>query len=118
MKWNAESQRRFDELRRAELNEALTEDEQAELAALVDILGQDEVRALAPAVAQIQVEQRLLESQIEAAAKENAELAKLLNQQQQLVADARRWLVQAAYLRVGDGVGSATGTDFTSCYGQ
>lgn len=86
MPWNSNMQSRFDELRRAELNETLTADEQAELAALVDVLYEDEGRALTPAVAQMQAEQQLLQSQIEAGQGENAELARLLNQQQQLVA--------------------------------
>ena len=94
MLWNAERQQRFDELRLAELSRRLNDAELAELAALTSMLEADEIGYLAPAVTQIQAEQHQLQSQLVTLQNENADLAQLLRQQQQLVADARQWLMQ------------------------
>ncbi|MBI3913912.1 MAG: hypothetical protein HY327_06970 [Chloroflexi bacterium] len=94
MNWNVEMQSRFDQLRAAELAGRLTPREESELTKLVAILEADEAHHLAPAITQMRAEQTALREQLHALQSENEELAKLLSQQEQLVADARRWLTQ------------------------
>lgn len=93
MNWNDTQQARFDELRQKELNGSLTIAEQEELTALTNLLTQDADYALVNAVAKLQQEQAELESRLEQRQNENEELANLLNQQEQLAAESRRWLI-------------------------
>jgi len=94
MHWNAEKQTQFDQLRARELAGTLTAAEAAELAELVATLEADEARRYAPAVERVRAEQAALRERLRKLQTENEELATLLNQQEQLVADARRWLAQ------------------------
>jgi len=94
MNWNAQMQTRLDELRAGELAGTLTDQEQAELAELTKVLEADEARHLAPTIARMREEQMALREQLRALQADNEELAKLLNQLEQLDADARRWLAQ------------------------
>jgi len=94
MNWTDEQQTLFDELRAHELAGTLTTDDQARLAELTQILEAEEARYLAPVAARMRTEQAALREQLETLQIENEALAHLFNQQEQLVADARRWLSQ------------------------
>jgi septal ring factor EnvC (AmiA/AmiB activator) len=94
MNWTTEQQALFDELRARELAGTLTTEEQARLAELTAILEAEEARYLAPVTARMRAEQAALREQLETLQTENEALARLLNQQEQLVADARHWLAQ------------------------
>lgn len=94
MSWTQESQARLDCLRDRERAGTLTEPEQAELAALMAQVEAEEALALAPAMARLRAEVGDLESEIRAVQGENEELARLLAQQQTLVADGRRFLAE------------------------
>ncbi len=94
MTWNAELQARFDSLRLAEIAGTLTATEADELVELIHALEADEMAYLSPAIDLLRREQDELHKQLTVTQTENAELAGLLSQQQQLVADARRWLSQ------------------------
>lgn len=109
MDWTAETQAVFDELRARELAGTLTAEEQARLTELTQALEAEEARYLEPVIAQIQAEQAVLYERLKAFRAENEALARLLNQQEQLVADARQWLaefeqrhrqIQQAYTRL------------------
>lgn len=94
MPWNAEKQTQFDALRARERAGPLTAQEAAALAELVATLEVDEARRYASAVDRMRAEQAALREQLGKVQTENEALAKLLNQQEQLVTDARRWLAQ------------------------
>jgi hypothetical protein len=94
MNWNAQMQARFDQLRASELAGALTAEEEAELAKLVAMLESEEAQRLAPTFARVRTEQAVLQEKLKTLQTGNEELAKLLHQQEQLVADAQRWLAQ------------------------
>ena len=94
MKWTAEQQTLFDQLRARELAGTLTTEEQVRLAELIAMLEAEEARYLAPVAARMCAEQAALHEQLETLQTENEALARLLNQQEQLVADARHWLAQ------------------------
>ena len=94
MTWTAEQQARLDELRTRELAGILTTDEQTLLDEMIKALEAQEARDLAPATARLRAEQAALRERLNALETENEALARLLNQQEQLVADARQWLDQ------------------------
>lgn len=94
MKWSAELQARFDTLRLAEFAGTLSAAEADELAELTQTLQADDAVSLRPAMDRLRREQDELHEQLTSVQAENEELARLLSQQQQLVADARRWLSQ------------------------
>lgn len=94
MNWSAEQQALFDELRTGELAGTLTTEEQTRLAELMTMLEAEEARYLAPVAARMRAEQAALREQLETLQTENEAQARLLNQQEQLVADARHWLAQ------------------------
>lgn len=94
MNWTAEQQALFDGLRARELAGTLTSEEQARLDELTAMLEAEEARYLAPVVAQMRVNQAALRERLEVLQTENEALARLANQQEQLVADSRQWLVQ------------------------
>ena len=113
MDWNDIQQTRFDGLRKRELSGTLTAVEQTELDAMVTWLEQDEARYLAPATARFESEHNALRTQLQAVQDDNEALAMLFHQQEQLVTDARRWLVdfqqrheriQTAYTRITSNV--------------
>jgi hypothetical protein len=58
------------------------------------MLRAEEARRFAPAFTRLRAEQAALYEKLRALQTGNEELAKLLHQQGQLVADARRWLAQ------------------------
>jgi hypothetical protein len=94
MNWNAEMQARLDQLRASELAGALAAEEEAELTKLIEMLEAEEAQRLAPAFIRLHAEQATLREKLRALQTGNEELAKLLHQQEQLVADAHRWLAQ------------------------
>ena len=94
MNWTDEQQALFDELRARELTGTLTPEDQVRLAELIQVLEAEEARYLAPVAARMRAEQSALRKQLETLQTENEALARLLNQQEQLVADARHWLAQ------------------------
>ena len=102
MNWTIEQQALFDErcpefiegLRARELAGTLTTEEQVRLAELIEMLEAEEARYLAPAAARMRAEQAALREQLDTLQTENEAMARLLNQQEQLVADARHWLAQ------------------------
>lgn len=92
MSWTKDDQTKLDRLRDKELAGTLTEPEQAELAALVARVEGEEAEALAPEMARLRAELRDATDELGRIEGENEELARLLSQQQALVADARRFL--------------------------
>ncbi len=94
MNWTIEQQTLLDELRARELAGTLTTEEQVRLAELIQMLEAEEARYLTPVAARMRAEQAVLREQLETLQTENEALARLLNQQEQLVADARHWLTQ------------------------
>ncbi|MGE0825234.1 MAG: hypothetical protein AB7G75_16460 [Candidatus Binatia bacterium] len=87
-------QSRFDQLRTSELAGTLSTQEEAELAQLTAMLESEETQRLAPTFARLRIEHAVLQEKLQTLQTDNEELAKLLHQQEQLVADARRWLTQ------------------------
>ncbi|MEJ5309801.1 MAG: hypothetical protein WHX52_08520 [Anaerolineae bacterium] len=94
MSWTAEQQELFDALRARELSGILTPTEQDQLKALYAWLEAEEALYLSPTIAQMKADQAVLREKLESAHTENEALGRLLNQQEKLVADARRWLAQ------------------------
>ncbi len=94
MNWTDKQQTWLDELRARKLAGTLTGEEQARLAELIALLEAEEARYLAPVAARMRAEQAALREQLETLQTGNEALARLLNQQEQLVADARHWLAQ------------------------
>jgi hypothetical protein len=94
MSWNAQMQARFDQLRASELTGTLAAEEEAELAKLVEMLESEEAQRLTPTFARVRAEQAMLREKLKSLQTGNEELAKLLHQQEQLVADVQRWLAQ------------------------
>jgi hypothetical protein len=94
MSWTAEQQELFDALRARELFGGLTPAEQGRLQALYACLEAEEALYLSPTIAQMKTDQTVLRERLESVQTENEALGRLVNQQEQLVADARRWLAQ------------------------
>ena len=94
MTWTTEQQARLDEFRARELAGTLAADEQAQLAETIQALEAQEARTLAPVTVRMRAEQAALRERLNALQTENEALARLLNQQEQLVADAHQWLAQ------------------------
>lgn len=94
MKWTAEVAERFSELRQKELAGTLSAEEKDELAALFAVIEADEKLYLAGAMTRLREEDALLQAQIEKRQQENMELAHIISQQEQLIADARRWIAE------------------------
>jgi hypothetical protein len=94
MKWDELITIRFDSLRLKEITGELTLPEQVELDQLTQTLEAEEAQNLAPFFEQKQKEHKILREKLEGAQQENQGLAKLISQQEQLAADARRWLAE------------------------
>ncbi|MCC6553105.1 MAG: hypothetical protein IT372_08800 [Polyangiaceae bacterium] len=94
MSWTKDRQARLDLLRDKELAGTLTEPEHTELAGLMAQVEAEEAQALAPAMTQLRAEAGELAHELRTVQDENEELARLLAQQQALVADARRFLTE------------------------
>ena len=94
MSWTKETQARLDHLREQELAGALTAAEQPELAAFMAEVETEEAQALAPAMTRLRDDVEALTEEVRGVESRNEELARLLAQQQQLAADARRFLAE------------------------
>lgn len=92
MNWSDEQQVRFDELRQQELAGTLNEAEIEELEALTALLTQEADEALLSPIDRLRNEQTVLETRLQQRQQENEELAKLMQQQEQLTAESRQWL--------------------------
>lgn len=92
MSWTKDDQTRLDLLRSKELAGVLAEAEHAELAALMARVEAEEAAALAPEMARLRAEVGETTDELRRLESENEELARLMAQQQTLVADARKFL--------------------------
>lgn len=92
MSWTKDDQAKLDLLRGKELAGMLTEPEHAELAGLMARVEAEEAAALAPELARMRDEVARTAGDLRRIESENEELARLLAQQQALVADARKFL--------------------------
>ena len=89
--WNDENRRRLNELRLEEARRALSAAEQAELGALYEELDAEEAQALRPALNRLARETdalRIEKARVEARARE---LERIVDQQEQLLAEARAY---------------------------
>jgi predicted RNase H-like nuclease (RuvC/YqgF family) len=94
MSWTKETQARLDHLRGKELAGALTAAEQSELFALMAEVEAEEAQSIAPAMTRLRGDVEALIQEVRGVENRNEELARLLAQQQQLAADARRFLAE------------------------
>jgi len=94
MSWTNDEQARLDYLRNKELTGTLTAPEEAELAALMGQVEAEEAQLLAPEVNRLRAEVGDVEHERSRLEGENDELARLMAQQQALVADARTFLAE------------------------
>ena len=92
MTWAKDDQTKLDILRAKELAGTLTEPEHAELAGLMARVEAEEAAVLAPEMARLRAEVGEVANELGRIEGENEELARLMGQQQTLVADARRFL--------------------------
>lgn len=94
MKWTEEVELRFRELRQKELAGTLHAEEKDELARMFAVIEADEKKYLAGAITRLHEEQASVQAQTESIQQENTELAQIISQQEQLIADARRWIAE------------------------
>jgi hypothetical protein len=94
MSWTKETQARLDDFREKELAGALAAAEQPELVALMALVEAEEAQSLAPATTRLRDDVEELVREVHGVEIRNEELARLLAQQQQLAADARRFLAE------------------------
>lgn len=93
MEWTIELEDRLTELRQRELSGILNKVEEAELTELMAALETDEATQLASSFAGISSEQAFMQFKLRALQTDNEALARILNQQERLVADAQKWLI-------------------------
>ena len=107
--WNEEKQQRLDALSARQLAGTLNAAERRELACLIAEVETEEAVQLAPAIADLQREQDILRRKVHQSQANNEQLAALVAQQEQILADARRTLkelqrrrqvIRDAYFRV------------------
>ncbi len=89
--WDEEKQRRFDVLREREASETLGTDEQAELDAMLAELDAEEAAAMQPALERAQERIEALSAELTEARKRQAELARIAEEQERLLAEARSY---------------------------
>ena len=94
LRWTAEHDARFNQLRLRELSGVLSDTEQDELTQLMNWIESAEARQLADAVRRMKLEQSVMRSRLSAVQAENDELAKILSQLERLAADSRSWLAE------------------------
>lgn len=94
MQWNETLQTRFNELRQRELAGMLDEEEQDELAKLYAIIDADEEIYLGGAIERMGKIAATAQKEISEIQKDNASLARIISQQEQLIQDANRWLAE------------------------
>jgi hypothetical protein len=94
MQWTEEMQLRFNELRQKELAGTLSAEEKNELAELFAVIEADEKQYLAGAMTRLREEDVLMQTQTEKRQQENMELARIISQQERLIADAQHWIAE------------------------
>src|SRR5262245_44208924 len=94
MSWTKDSQARLNGLRSKELAGTLAGAARQVLATLMAEVEAEEAQALAPEMNRLRAEAGMQERELAAVQGENEELARLLAQQQNLAADARRFLAE------------------------
>lgn len=94
MNWDAKIEARLGELRLRELAGELSEDEHAELATLLSVIEADEIKLLEQTIIKMSAEQEALRKKLRKLQNDNIDLATLLAQQEQLIADTRKWLAE------------------------
>ncbi len=94
--WNQEKQQRLDTLRSREAQGTLLDVERAEMEALFAELDTEEAEAMRPALDRIQQRQAELYAEKKRLEVDAAQLEHIVNEQEQLLADARSYL---AHLR-------------------
>lgn len=92
MQWNEATQERFNKLRVKKFVEGLDDVESAELATYKSHLEQETVTYLSPLITSLEQENAVMLQKLDETHAENAVLLRIIEQQKQLVADARRWL--------------------------
>lgn len=92
MSWMKEDQTKLDLLRTKELAGTLTEPEHAELAVLMTRVEAEEAAALAPEMARLRADVAEMANELNRIEGENEALARIMAQQQTLLADTRRFL--------------------------
>jgi hypothetical protein len=90
--WNEDKQRKFDELRRREFEETLTEAERRHLAQLLDELDREEWERLRPTIEKYQREQEAAQEKLDSTRLENAALEAIISKQEALLARVREQL--------------------------
>lgn len=99
--WITEKQQRLNVLSAQQLAGTLTAAERRELASLITEIEAEEAVRLAPAMAELQREQDALRRKLRRSQSENEQLAALIAQQEQILADARRTLKELQRRRQG-----------------
>ena len=94
VEWTKESEERFTALRQRDLSGTLSPLEEIELAELIAFIERDESTQLAKVFVRMNLEQTMMRLRLHALRVDNENLAKVLNQQEQLVSDARKWLAE------------------------
>ncbi len=94
VEWTKELAGRFTELRRRELSGTLSSMEEIELTKLISSIEADESAHVSKTVARMNSEQTTMLLRLQSLQVDNENLAKVLNQQEQLVSDARKWLAE------------------------
>ncbi len=85
LEWTKELEERFTNLRRRELSGTLSAAEEIELTKLIAAIEADESALLAQTIARMHSEQLAMHLRLQALQGDNENLAKVLNQQEQLV---------------------------------
>ncbi|MEO7328043.1 MAG: hypothetical protein ABI193_05665 [Minicystis sp.] len=111
MSWTKDDQANLNLLRGKELAGTLTDAEQGELAKLMARVEDEETAALAPEMKRLRDEVAAMPDRIRKVEVENEELARLMAQQQALVADAGKFLGEFDRRRatILDGLARVTG---------
>lgn len=94
MQWNESTQERFNELRVKKFVEGLDEAESAEFRTYQTYLEQETATYLSPLIASLEQENAAMLKKLDETNVENAILLRIIEQQKQLVADARHWLTE------------------------
>ena len=94
VEWTKELEERFTKLRQRELSGTLNATEEIELTELISLIERDESAQLTKAIVRMNLEQTTMRLRLQSLRIDNENLAKVLNQQEQLVSDARKWLAE------------------------
>ena len=109
LEWTKDLEERFTELRQRELSGTLNAIEEIELTNLIYSIEGDESVQLTKVIIGMSSEQTAMRLRLQSLQVDNENLAKVLNQQELLVSDARKWLeefekrhhiIQQSYMRL------------------